>query len=89
MSEERKPLLSDADIRRYGYDEMDVREIYETLITTGRLRVVKEVKRSDFWSCSTGWFTHDDCAFPDGYMAEQNLSLASYCPGCGAKIIEG
>lgn len=86
MSNERKPLLSDKEMLEYiDYEPysmqkaaeraaVTVREYYEALITSGNLRVVKEVHAVQKLSgllcsnCSILW--HND----------------SYCRGCGNKI---
>ena len=91
---EREPMLSDADVERIipqeeyvAYEEWTwmvhggkfIRDHYESLITTGKLRVVVEVD-VDNVSTYPGDFR---CSACDGWTRSV---LLNYCPGCGNKI---
>lgn len=94
----REPLLSDVEIHdtfMYGSLISDsehgfksgagyARNFYEAKITSGELMVEKTARRSfnsgggkELWQCC------GECRFepmPDSF---------NFCPGCGAKIVEG
>lgn len=89
MSNNRKPLLSEEELRAYRvqYDlwkdlnccmpsDWRVRYFYEQLITEGKLRVVEEVE--------------DKGGRYDGYVcsgcSSKSVEWFKYCPGCGNKI---
>ena len=75
---EREPLLSD-DVVRYKNNAFYVRDFYEDLIASGKLRVVENVEAipcaDDLWARCGGCGT-------EYFGAEFN----PYCPGCGNKI---
>lgn len=81
---EREPLMSDEEMRKmgagneaYAWDCAEcVRDFYEAKITSGELRVVKEVRwRKRPIGC-------EECGHPWSML----LSMSKYCPGCGNKI---
>jgi hypothetical protein len=91
MNTERKPLLSDEDIRivyspymkyriKQGMEGMDVRDYYEDLITTGKLRVVEEVE------CRNTGKDEAWCEWLKCPCGESTRVGSNYCPGCGNKI---
>ena len=87
----REPLLSDAKC-----DELDlcdchgsgasykVRSIYESMITSGELMVVRTVKheeRDSFIHCS-------GCEWKAPWEVLSYSPKMNHCPGCGAKITQ-
>lgn len=86
----REPLLSDdalydaedfgAGEKEYRLSRLDIRNYYEDLIDSGKLRVVEEVREDGMGlcaGCGTDIYIVEELA---GYQPE-------FCPGCGAKII--
>ncbi len=59
---------------------MDVRDYYEDLITTGKLRVVEEVEYLSDGGCSNCGNT----IYSDAGIERPNAGW--FCPGCGNKI---
>lgn len=90
---ERAPLLSDAEIGRMSVTENGfvgenkyrmarrVRNFYEAKITSGELMVAKTVKRSEL---NEHYRTEHNIMF-----AAAGLNWNTHCAGCGAKIVEG
>ena len=100
MSNERKPLLSDEEIidetwvpdmsnwepaGAYEAGMHWARRYYEDLITTGKLRVVEEVKSYHEIlfgcpSCKSVWDKQPR------WSQNGKIRTMHYCPGCGNKI---
>ena len=99
MSTERKPLFTIEDARRWKgivvedsmfvYGWTHARELYEDLITSGKLRVVEEVelvvhRQKAIYS---GSFELPPVSYRScGLCNEPVYQFANYCPSCGAKI---
>lgn len=93
MSMKREPLLSERAI--YELPEctdpadtflsggMAVREFYEDLITTGKLRLVEEVRAMPH--TASGYEAHEASPSCSGCSRMLNWDHL-YCPGCGNKI---
>lgn len=91
MSSERKPLLSDADVSKMSVTENGfagenkyrmgrrIRDFYEDLITTGKLRVVQDVELDD---SIRGFLMCPSCKRD---MRSDEWSGWEFCP-CGNKI---
>jgi hypothetical protein len=92
MSTERKPLLSDDVMDQIGLNVCDddgasvtgnaVRDYYENLITTGKLRVVEDVEhlaKDAGYKCS-------GCGWSALWEFRGLCDEVNYCPGCGNKI---
>lgn len=85
MSNERKPLVTMADVRLHC-GELNEREAvacrwiierYERMITEGKLRVVEEVEPAMDCDRSCG-----KC----GHYTTNGFDAWPYCPGCGNPI---
>ena len=83
MNAERKPLVSDEilamHIQRAETDTdlcERIRDEYESLITSGKLRVVEEVE----------WDRKKPGCAKCGHPWSVLLTISAYCPGCGNKI---
>ena len=99
MSNERKPMLSDEEIGSMIPTRHDaarvkpngmsmqgcraVRDHYESLITSGKLRVVDEIDYipADTWAC---YCTCARCGYACSDTGDQEPY--PFCPGCGNKI---
>lgn len=86
----REPLLSDEDIDslkggrfELGLGMKHARQVYEAKITSGELRVVKEVAYSTLFPDQPGHSCCDECSWTteDTYWTQ-----ALFCPGCGNPI---
>lgn len=95
LSKERKPLLSDEEIidetwvpdmsswepaGAYEAGMHWARRYYEDLITTGKLRVVEEVKYLELPGLVR------NCSKCDQLSEAISAKYYVYCPGCGSKI---
>ena len=78
----RPPLLSDADLGyvKDTHTPEQVRDFYENLITTGKLRVVEEVEYGN----KPG--LRRICLKCKALSEEISVKHYVYCPGCGNKI---
>lgn len=96
---DRKPLLSDSKAQailrdhnmdfRFSYRlvTQHVRDFYEHLITSGKLRVVEEEEEVEFASndydcllACTG------CNWKIGWHIMEDIEPMKFCPGCRRKI---
>ena len=91
--EQRQPLLSDERLKGYkgeatiikllnnpGMSSHEVRSFYENLITKGKLVVPKTISgdtHSHVFTCS------------GMHIIGMAMRKVRFCPGCGAKIVEG
>lgn len=89
MSEEKKPILSD-DVVRFKNSPFHVRDFYEDLITSGKLRVVDDVMNCNsavhYFTCSGCGSTIRDPYYSYPPHHSEHGGLIAYCPGCGNKI---
>lgn len=88
---ERAPMLSDEEMdatldyydgeTEFVYSRREIRDFYESKITSGELRVVKTIPRSEakdhVLECHDDMGTAMDTGFAHYIL---------FCPGCGAKI---
>lgn len=93
---EHEPLLSDADFHRLDEEHFamginpisreDVRDFYESKITSGELRVVKEVHNCNSASVC---FTCSSCCVSMYKVSFLNAKEGAmrHCPNCGGKIV--
>ena len=87
----RPPLLSDDALVELTYVKEDgrrpseqVRDFYEDLITTGKLRVMEEVEfKGNDYDCI---LQCTSCNWGIGWHIKEDLEPMKFCPGCGNKI---
>ena len=103
-TKKRKPMISGSMLRQIVNDPRshdkttvgcDVRDFYEDLITTGKLRVVEEVevktqcvtKRMDQFSGASYYDCELRCCGCSVFFQVKTVNeQANFCPGCGNKI---
>ena len=101
----REPMLSDEQIEKlafltppkeniYRFGSAAIRDFYEAKITSGELRVVKTAK-NDAADAPVSFFC-SDCGTGNGTGGGRTSKTGfpyrtpfAFCPGCGAKIVEG
>lgn len=81
----REPMLSDEQCDEWdqcdcrgSHGSEKVRDFYEAKITSGELIVAKTAGIDADGNCT-------EC----GWDADHRYPFSTYCPGCGAEIIEG
>jgi hypothetical protein len=96
MSNERKPLLSDKDAIALGLCAgdgkfvtpksiaMGIRDYYEALIDSGKLRVVEEVVENIGRSRDFSYFECSGCHYEHDF--EVGAPDFTFCPNCGNPI---
>lgn len=78
------PSLPQEDLWWAEYGGMAVRDHYEHLITTGKLRVVVEVELTpNSYDCL---LTCSGCGEGAPYYLAEEFADCKYCPGCGSII---